>query len=205
MKFIWSRFGPKRHLNLDNFLLYSRGIGLSEWVSGEVDCCTEWNFLPHDHFHPSSLCVCSFGAIVEDGSVNSVSCRWRLNPFHESDCLQLSWHLDTFRILFDTSRPTMARPLPGIRLGSNLCHKKWTKTTEEVLSSGLCFVSTAASFIPKVNPLLTPTATVARRKGVSVLLLERGLTDLLKKVREGGLVSQINPLKLIWSSTKRAA
>ena len=39
----------------------------------------------------------------QDGSVNSCA-RWRLNPFHESDCLQ-TWHrqVDTFGILFDTS------------------------------------------------------------------------------------------------------
>ena len=85
LNFIWSHFSPKRHLNLDNFLLYS--IHLSHSLT---DCsCTE-----SETFYPvitfiRVLCAFVHRTIVEDGSVNRVG-SWRLNPFHESDCLQLS-------------------------------------------------------------------------------------------------------------------
>ena len=40
LNFIWSHFGPKWHLNLDNFLLYS-SIHLSHWLTEWVGKSTE--------------------------------------------------------------------------------------------------------------------------------------------------------------------
>ena len=110
LNFIWSHFGPKWHLNLDNFLLYSSihlSHSLTEWVGKSTESET---FYPMITFI-RVLCAFVHRTIVEDGSVNRVG-SWRLNPFHESDCLQLSHTLTPWS--GDSLTPS-ARPLPGIR------------------------------------------------------------------------------------------